>query len=167
MQEGLHNRCRQCFFPPFFDSDLYMQNLVMRRKRKTAFLKRAFPGGKKRRNGKGRLTDEELEALKPVAIQKLVKNSSVMGIITIKMARKDLNSYQVYKQRQAIEHAFRTNDSTTEQESSYMRNNYSEEAWLFLNHLRLMISIITIEAIAETGKSKVISKDLVQTLRKI
>ena len=126
---------------------------------------------KRRSNGKGRLSDEELALLEPASIQELLRESPEMGTITIKTDRKDLNSYQVYsiyKQRQAIEQAFKTNDCTMEQEASYMRNNYSEEAWLFLNHLGLMMSISALDEIATIGETKEISyKDLVQTLRKI
>lgn len=95
----------------------------------------------------------------------------IMGMITIKTDRKDLNFcqvYSIYKQWQAIEQAFKTNDCTMDQEASYMRNNYSEEAWLFLNHLGLLMSISTLDEIATIGRTKDISyKDLVQTLRKI
>lgn len=53
-------------------------------------------------------------------------------------------------------------------ESSYMRNNYTEEAWLFLNHLSTIIGVNAIEEIASIGESKNISyKDLIQTLVKI
>lgn len=49
-----------------------------------------------------------------------------------------------------------------------MRNNYTEEAWLFLNRLSSMIGVNAIEEIASIGESKNISyKDLVQTLVKI
>lgn len=159
----------------FLDSDLFAQELADLTKRAekqnaTTEQKRLLEE-KRRSNGKGRLSDGELERLKPVNIQELIRDTPEMGMITIKTDRKDLNSYQVYsiyKQRQAIEQAFKTNDSTMDQDVSYMRNNYSEEAWLFLNHLGLMMSISTIEEIAAIGKSKDISyKDLVQTLRKI
>lgn len=159
----------------FFDTDLYAQefaDLAKRTEKKNEASKKRLEQEKKRRsNGKGRLSDEELALLEPVSIQELLRESPEMGTITIKTDRKDLNSYQVYsiyKQRQAIEQAFKTNDCTMEQEASYMRNNYSEEAWLFLNHLGLMMSISAIEEIATIGETKEISyKDLVQTLRKI
>ena len=92
-------------------------------------------------------------------------------MITIKTDRKDLDScqeYSIYKQRQAIEQALKTNDCTMDQEASYIRNNYSEEAWLFLNHLGLMMSISTLDEIVTIGRTKDISyKDFVKTLRKI
>ena len=159
----------------FFDADLYAQELADLTKRTEikngTAKKRMDTEEKRRRNGKGRLSDEELALLEPASIQELLRESPEMGTITIKTDRKDLNSYQVYsiyKQRQAIEQAFKTNDCTMEQEASYMRNNYSEEAWLFLNHLGLMMSISALDEIATIGKTKEISyKDLVQTLRKI
>ena len=49
-----------------------------------------------------------------------------------------------------------------------MRDNSSEEAWLFLNHLSCTIGISAIEEINSIGQSRDISlKDLIQTLRKI
>lgn len=159
----------------FFDTDLYAQEFadMARRteKRNETAQKRRADEEKRRGNGKGRLSDEELALLEPASVQELLRESPEMGTITIKTDRKDLNSYQVYsiyKQRQAIEQAFKTNDCTMDQEASYMRNNYSEEAWLFLNHLGLMMSISTLDEIAVIGRTKDISyKDLVQTLRKI
>ena len=94
-----------------------------------------------------------------------------MGTITLKTNRTDLNAFQIYsiyKQRQAIEQFFKTYGDTMSYEASYMRNNYTEEAWLFLNHLSSIIGINTIEEIATIGESKNISyKDLTQTLVKI
>lgn len=53
-------------------------------------------------------------------------------------------------------------------EASYMRNNYTEEAWLFLNQLFTIIWVNAIEEIASIGESKNISyKDLAQTLIRI
>ena len=39
-------------------------------------------------------------------------------------------------------------------EASYMRNNYTEEAWLFLNHLSVIIGVNAIEEIASIGESR-------------
>ena len=159
----------------FFDSHLYsneLSDLTKRTEKKnvnTAYKKQVEE--KRRNNGKGRLSDSELASLVPINIQDEIKKSPEMGTITIKTNRKDLNAFQVYsifKQRQIIEQAFKTNDCTLDQEASFMRNNYTEEAWLFLNHLGLMITIESIEEIANIGRSKSISfKDLVQSLKKI
>ena len=132
----------------FFDSHLYsneLSDLTKRTEKKnvnTAYKKQVEE--KRRNNGKGRLSDSELASLVPINIQDEIKKSPEMGTITIKTNRKDLNAFQVYsifKQRQIIEQAFKTNDCTLDQEPSFMRNNYTEEAWLFLNHLGLMITI--------------------------
>lgn len=126
---------------------------------------------KRRSKGLGRLTDEELSALQPITIRDAYENKEEMGTITLKTNRTDLNSFQVYsiyKQRQAIEQFFKTYGNTLSHEASYMRNNYTEEAWLFLNHLSASIAVNIIEEIASIGEAKNISyKDLTQTLIKI
>ena len=125
----------------------------------------------RRGKGKGRLTDEELALLEPIPIQEAYADKEEMGTMTLKTNRKDLNAFQVYsiyKQRQAIEQFFKTYGDTMSYEASYMRNNYAEEAWLFLNHLSSIIGVNAIEEIASIGESKNISyKDLAQTLVKI
>ena len=126
---------------------------------------------KRRKNGKGRLTDEELKELEHLTIKDVFPNNQEMGTITLKTNCTNLNCFQVYsiyKQRQAVEQFFKTYGDTMENEASYMRDNYSEEAWLFLNHLSGMIGVDAIEHIASIGESKNISlKDLIQTLVKI
>ena len=126
---------------------------------------------KRRENGKGRLTDEELKKLEPLTIKDVFPNRREMGTITLKTNCENLNCFQVnsiYKQRQAVEQFFKTYGDTMENETSYMRDNYSEEAWLFLNHLSGMVGVDAIEHIASIGESKNISlKDLIQTLVKI
>ena len=116
-------------------------------------------------------TMEELESLEPITIQEAYADKEEMGTITLKTNRTDLNAFQVYsiyKQRQAIEQFFKTYGDTMSYEASYMRNNYTEEAWLFLNHLSTIIGVNAIEEIASIGESKNISyKDLAQTLIKI
>lgn len=125
----------------------------------------------RRGKGKGRLTDEELESLEPITIREAYADKEEMGTITLKTNRTDLNSFQIYsiyKQRQAIEQFFKTYGDTMFYEASYMRNNYTEEAWLFLNHLSSIIGVNAIEEIASIGESRNISyKDLTQTLLKI
>ena len=126
---------------------------------------------KRRSNNKGRLTDEQLVELVPLTVKDVLADKQEMGTITIKTNRTDLNGEQIYaiwKQRQNIEQYFKTYDDTLDYESSYMRDNSSEEAWLFLNHLSCTIGISAIEEINSIGQSKDISlKDLIQTLRKI
>lgn len=159
----------------FLDADLFAQevsDLTKRtEKRNNAMQTKKEQELEKRANGKGRLTDEELDRLVPLAVKDMYENKNEMGTITIKTNRTDLNSFQVYciyKQRQAVEQFFKTYGDTMSFESSYMRDNYSEEAWLFLNHLSSIISINAIEEIASIKESKNISyKDLTQTLTKI
>ena len=126
---------------------------------------------KRRSNNKGRLTDEQLAKLVPLTVKDVLADKQERGTITIKTNRTDLNGEQIYaiwKQRQNIEQYFKTYDDTLDYESSYMRDNASEEAWLFLNHLSCTIGISAIEEISSIGQSKDISlKDLIQTLRKI
>lgn len=159
----------------FLDTDLYAQeiaDLTKRTEKKNDIIsKKIDKEQKKRINNKGKLSDEELESLVPITLKDMLSNKQEIGTITIKTNRKDLNAVQVYciyKQRQSIEQFFKTYGDTMEFEASYMRNNYCEEAWLFLNHLSSIISINMIEDIAAIGESKNISyKDLVQTLTKI
>ena len=126
---------------------------------------------KRRSKNRGRLTDAQLEQLKPLSLKDMYAGRKEMGTLTLKTNRTDLNSFQVYsifKQRQAIEQFFKTYSDTMDYEASYMGNNYSEEAWLFLNHLSSILGVDAIENIARIGESKNISfKDLVQTLVKI
>jgi hypothetical protein len=122
-------------------------------------------------NAKSRLSDEELSTLVPIGIADIIKDRVSTGTITIKTNRKELNArqiYSIYKQRQAIEPFFKTYDNTLGYDSSYMRSDYSFEAWLFINHLCMMMSMDAIEEISNIEESKNISlNDLITTLRKI
>lgn len=159
----------------FLDTDLLAQeiaDITKRTEKKNSAMELKKEREIARRNkGKGRLTDEELESLEPITIQEAYADKEEMGTITLKTNRTDLNAFQVYsiyKQRQAIEQFFKTYGDTMSYEASYMRNNYTEEAWLFLNHLSTIIGVNAIEEIASIGESKNISyKDLAQTLIKI
>lgn len=126
---------------------------------------------KRREKGKGKLTDEELKKLEPLSVKDAFSDHREMGTITLKTNRTDLNCFQVYciyKQRQQVEQYFKTYSDTMNQEASYMRNNYSEEAWLFLNHLSSILGVKAIEHIAGIDESKNLSlRDLTQTLMKI
>ncbi len=104
--------------------------------------------------------DEELEALVPLTVRDAYTDKEEMETITLKTNRTELNAFQVYsiyKQRQAIEHFFKTYGDTMSCEASYMRNNYTEKAWLFLNHLSNIIGVNAIEEIGSIGESKNIS----------
>lgn len=159
----------------FFDADLFaqeMSDLTKRTEKKNNSIQvKKEQEAQRRANGKGRLTDEELASLAPLCVKDMYEDKKKMGTITVKTNRKELNSFQVYciyKQRQAVEQFFKTYGDTMSFESSYMRDNYSEEAWLFLNHLSSIICINAIEEIASIKESKNVSyKDLTQTLIKI
>ena len=159
----------------FLDTDLLAQEIsdITKRteKRNNTAEQKKKQEINRRNKGKGRLTDEELKALEPITIKEAYADKEEMGTITLKTNRTDLNAFQVYsiyKQREAIEQFFKTYGDTMSYEASYMRNNYTEEAWLFLNHLSSIIGVNAIEEIASIGESKNISyKDLAQTLVKI
>ena len=159
----------------YFDSKLYAEEAAdasMRNDKSNNSKEKSIEAENKRRaKGKGRLTDEDLKKLQPVKMTDFYRDHPEMGTITIKTNRLDMNSaqiYHMYKQRQAIEQFFKTYDDTLEFESSYMRNQVSEEAWLFLNHLSAMIGIKCVMNIALLDESKNISfRDITDTIRKI
>lgn len=152
-------------------SDEYADSVDRLEKNNKAILKRRELEEQRRANGKGKLTDAELELLIPKSIQQMHKENPEMGTVTIRTNRLDLNAqqvYEIYKQRQEIEQFFKTYGDTMEFEASYMRNTTTQEAWLFLNHLSSMIGIGLIQEIAHLGQSKNVSlKDLIQTYSKI
>lgn len=159
----------------FFDSQLYADELAdatERMQKKNAATDRKLQTELKRRGkSKGRLTDQELSKLQPIDLQTLFAECPEMGTVTMRTNRMDLNSHQVYrayKQRQAVEQFFKTYGETMDYEASYMRDQTSQEAWLFLNHLSAMIATECIADIARLGEDKNISfDDLRQTLGKI
>ncbi len=103
----------------FLDTDLLAQEIAdvtkrTEKKNNAAELKKGRETAR-RLKGKGRLTDEELEALVPITIQEAYADKEEMGTITLKTNRLDLNAFQVYsiyKQRQAIEQFFKTYGDT-------------------------------------------------------
>lgn len=125
----------------------------------------------RRKKNKGKMSDEEFKKLKPTPTIEVLKDHPEMGTITIKTNRLELNSVQVfygYKQRQAIEQFFKTYGDTMEFEASYMRDQTSEEAWLFLNHISAMIGIDCIIDAGKIEESADLSlKDILQKLQKI
>ena len=159
----------------YLDTDLFSEEVadltVRTEKHNNTTLYKKDKELKRRSKNKGRLTDEQLAGLKPLTVREMYSDKEEMGTITLKTNRTDLNCFQIYsifKQRQAVEQFFKTYGDTMDYDASYMRNNYSEEAWLFLNHLSSILGVNTIEEIASVGESKNISmKDLIQTLIKI
>ncbi len=82
------------------------------------------------------------------------------GTLTIRTTVMDVPAekiYRLYKQRQSIEQYFKTYDNTLAQDVSYMDNQFSEEGWLFLNHLSSLIAFDTLKNINEFDKNNDIS----------
>lgn len=107
-----------------------------------------------------RLTDEELESLKPVSLQECLEGKASMGTITLRTNNFSLNGsqvYNLYKRREAIEDFFKSYDNSLDFSSSYMRNRYSEEAWLFLNHLSAIMAFDILDEIYQLGQTNQIS----------
>lgn len=83
-----------------------------------------------------------------------------LGTLTIRTNMMDTPApqiYRLYKLRQGIEQFFKTYDNTLSQDASYMDNQFSEEGWLFLNHLSATLAYDTMEQIFEAGQTKEIS----------
>ena len=86
--------------------------------------------------------------------------SNTFGTMTIRTTVMDLPAekiYRLYKQRQSIEQYFKTYDNTLAQDVSYMKNQFSEEGWLFLNHLSGLMAFDTLKNINEFDKNNDIS----------
>lgn len=125
----------------------------------------------RRKKGKIRMTEEEFEALQPMNFQEALNDHIGVGTITLKTNDMNMNPVQVYclyKKRQAIEEFFKVYDDSLDFSSSYMRDNYTEEAWLFLNHLSSVMAFEILDEIYLRDKSKSMSlNDLLSTLSKI
>ena len=159
----------------YYDSQLYANELAdsvdRANKKNEARDKKLLAEEKRRNKGKGRLSDEELEKLQPIDLKEILAETPEMGTVTLRTNRLDLNSHQIYrtyKQRQSIEQFFKTYGESLDLEASYMREQISQEAWLFLNHLSATIATACLADIARQGEDKNISfEDLRQTLGKI
>ena len=159
----------------YFDSQLFADELAdssmrLEKKNNTNAVKLEAEN-KRISRGKGRLSAAELAALAPVKGASIYENTPEIGTVTIRTSRTDLNGrqvYGIYKQRQAVEQFFKTYGDTMDFEASYMRDQVSQEGWLFLNHLSSMIGIGCLDEIAAIDESKNISlNDLKATLNKI
>ena len=126
---------------------------------------------KRRKKGKARLTDEEFNALQSVDFKSSYEGRIGMGTLALRTNDMNANSAQVYylyKRRQAIEEFFKTYDDSLDFASSYMRNSYSEESWLFLNHLSALMAFSIMDEIYLKGQTKDISlKDFISKLSRI
>jgi transposase len=117
---------------------------------------------KRRQNGKGKLSDSELENLSPVDVTASVREHKWIGTFILQTNRLDLNCQQIhhlYKTRQEIEQTFKSYDNTLDNSFSYMRNLHALEAWLFINHLALQMLYGVLDHIAAYGLTSVYSFD--------
>lgn len=150
----------------FMDSSLFANELSdlterLEKKNNTIALKREMEENR-RRKGKSRLTDDEFAALKSVVWEDTYKEKNSMGTLAIRTNAAELNGSQVYflyKRREAIENFFKTYDNSLGLSSSYMRDSYTEEAWLFLNHLSAIMAFSVMDEIYLQGKVKEYSLD--------
>lgn len=121
----------------------------------------------RRKRGKGKFSDEELNNMVLTKSSDELAKYPERGTITIMTDRVELNAvqiYSIYKQRQTIEQGFKTYDDTLLCDSSYMHNDASFEAWLFLNHLSMMMVYDAVDEIYKKGLSKIYSFDMFRRL---
>ena len=121
----------------------------------------------RRLRGKGQYTDAELDAMRPLRLSDVLAGNPERGTISIRTDRLDLNSrqvYSIYKQRQTIEQGFKTYDDSLMGDSSYMHSDAGFEAWLFLNHLSMMMVYDAAEEIYRKGLSNKYSFDMFRKL---
>ena len=159
----------------YLDTDLYadeMTDLIARMERSNSSMEeKKEKETERRKKGKGRLTDEELSLLIPKDMHDVLRTHPDMGTITIETTRTDLNARQVYcmyKQRQQIEQCFKSYDDSLGFDSSYMHDDISMEAWLFLNHLSLMMEYDALSEIYLSARDRDVSfEDLREALQKV
>ena len=117
------------------------------------------------------MSEEEFSALQPVNFKDAFADRIGVGTITLKTNDKNLNALQVYslyKKRQAIEEFFKVYDDSLDFNASYMRDNYTEEAWLFLNHLSSIMAFHILDEIYLRDMAKTISlNDFISTFSKV
>ena len=107
---------------------------------------------RRRRKDKGRLSREEYERLAPVDVAEALQSHRGNGTFILKTNKGGINcaqAYCLYKTRQDIEQAFKSYDDTLDGAAGYMRDQYSFEAWLFVNHLALQMLYEVIGALAD------------------
>ena len=124
---------------------------------------------KRRKKGKGRLTEKELAALVPIDVAKEVQSRHEIGTFALETNCKEYNCAQlfyIYKTRQEIEQSFKAFDDTLDASASYMRNQYAFEAWLFINHLALQLLYSSLGIIADAGMTEQYAfEDLIHFLK--
>ena len=115
---------------------------------------------KRRKRNKGKLTDDELSQLTPKHVDDIFKNRESIGTITLRVKAKNINgeqAYSIWKTRQNIEQFFKTYDGTLDYDDSFMRDDTTEEGWLFLNHISSICAMSCIDEINRLKLSKNIS----------
>ena len=126
--------------------------ITRREKANRTIGKRREAEDRRRRRNRGRLSQDEYERLVPVDVADALQAHRDNGTFILKTNRDDINcvqAYYLYKTRQDIEQAFKSYDDTLDGAASYMRDQYSFEAWLFVNHLALQMLYAVIGAVAE------------------
>ena len=126
--------------------------ITRREKANNTIVKRREAEECRRRKNRGRLSQEEYERLVPVDVAEALQAHHDNGTFILKTNRDELNcaqAYHLYKTRQDIEQAFKSYDDTLDGAGSYMRDQYSFEAWLFVNHLALQMLYAVIGAVAD------------------
>lgn len=121
----------------------------------------------RRERGKGIFSDEELSKMVAIKSSDELAKYPERGTITIMTDRLELNAiqiYSIYKQRQTIEQGFKTYDDALLGDSSYMHSDASFEAWLFLNHLSMMMVYDAMDEIYKKGLTKTYSFDMFRRL---
>ncbi len=73
--------------------------------------------------------------------------------------------YTIYKQKDAIDQLFTTFSCRSDLDATYMKGDYCEEGWLFLNHLSMMMGLDAIASLALT--EEITFDDFIQGMRKI
>ena len=128
-------------------------DFISRREKANNTIERRREAEERRRGrNRGRLSQEEYERLVPADVAEELQAHRNNGTFILKTNKSELNcaqAYCLYKTRQDIEQAFKSYDDTLDGKASYMRDQHSFEAWLFINHLALQMLYAVIGALAE------------------
>lgn len=126
---------------------------------------------KRRKKGKGKLTDDQIASMQSIDVAANVQARNEMGTLILKTDRTDLGEaqiYALYKTRQEIEQTFKCYDDTLELDASFMQNPEAFEGWLFINHLALQMLYGILDYVAQAElTSKYSFKDVIKTLEGI
>lgn len=164
-----------CVFHLYYDMMLAnneAHDLVERRERLNAGNEhRKKAEEKRRKKGKGRLSDAELSLLTAIDPLRSVAGRSSLGTFILRTDRLELSPadvYRFYKNRQDIEQAFKAYDNDQADTGSYMRTHQGMECWLFINHLALQMEYMILNMLSDNNLSSRYSfKDAMQLLKSI